>query len=293
MENKKTNSDNIIDGSKTCDVNMTHDASATNAEVKASCDALLKKIIAEDVKMRPKAFFTLKVIALAVVSVLTLVTTVLLFSFVLFSVRASGEMLLLGFGWRGLLIFLTLFPWTTLLIEILLIAALEWLLRQFKFGYRSPVAFLTMAILLLTVALSLFVERGTTLHESLLYQSDKDTLPIIGTFYKEIRQHPDSRELCRCVITDVGNTTITVVADDRDFYATSSHHVVLLPAGIATSSLGRGDRVLIIEENYGDDNKQIRAFRMKKVVAGEIPGRNDRESHRNQEERLKTKAEAR
>ena len=50
--------------------------------------------------MRPKAFFTLKVIALAVVSVLTLVTTVLLFSFVLFSVRASGEMLLLGFGWR-------------------------------------------------------------------------------------------------------------------------------------------------------------------------------------------------
>jgi hypothetical protein len=130
-----------------------------------------------------------------------------------------------------------------------------------------------IALMILTGALSVFVERGTSLHESLLRRADRNTLPILGSFYREIRNHPDSREVCRCVITEVGNTTITVVADDRDMFATSSHHVVILPPGIATSSLGRGDRVLIIEdfdEAYGG---RITAYRMKKVGSHEIPSR--------------------
>jgi hypothetical protein len=89
-------------------------------DIKASCAEILQKIKSDDVKMRPRVYFTIKLIILAIISIITLITTVFLFSFVLFSVRASGEMLLLGFGYRGVVIFLSLFPWKTLFLEIVL-----------------------------------------------------------------------------------------------------------------------------------------------------------------------------
>ena len=59
---------------------------------------VLDKILAHQVTMRPRLFFTFKSIALAVVAILTLLLSVSIGGFILFSIRTSYETSLLGFG---------------------------------------------------------------------------------------------------------------------------------------------------------------------------------------------------
>src|SRR6185369_5791914 len=93
---------------------------------------ILEKIKKGEVEMTPKSRFVFKVVLLISLAVLIFITTVFLVSYTVFSVIVSGHLLLLGFGWKGLLTFMLLFPWTTFCIDIVLVFVLDLLLRRFK-----------------------------------------------------------------------------------------------------------------------------------------------------------------
>ena len=122
---------------------------ANEPDIKAK---VLEKINRGDVHRRPRAYFVAQITVVIALLAVAFALSVFVLSFVIFSVRESGQQFLLGFGQRGIVTFFALFPWIAFVLDILLLVAIEWLSRYFKFGYRLPVAralagFLFLALL--------------------------------------------------------------------------------------------------------------------------------------------------
>jgi hypothetical protein len=151
-------------------------------------ERVLKRIEADDVKAYSKAHFALRMMLLIVVSILILLVSICLFSYICFSVRMSGHGSLSGPGQNGILTFLQFFPWTQLAIDIILVGLLQWLLRKFRFGYHIPVLHLLCALLIVTGATGYVVYRETGFNEMLLQQAEQNHLPPpLENLYKNLR----------------------------------------------------------------------------------------------------------
>jgi hypothetical protein len=122
---------------------------------------VLKRIDADNIQAYPKAHFTVRMILLIVIAVLILLVSICLFSYICFDVRMSGDV----------------FPWTSLVLDIILVGMLQWLLRNFRFGYRIPVLYLLLALLVVTGIAGYVVYRETGFNEMLLREADQNRLP--------------------------------------------------------------------------------------------------------------------
>ena len=143
-------------------------------------DSVLEKIRTNATPMRSGSYFALKVIALSFVTILVLVLSVAICNFVFFSI-----------GLNGPFVFLELFPWWLLILDGILIVLLEWLLRKFRFGYRSPILYLFLGILVLVISLSLLIDRETSFNDDLLHSADQHQLPPpFRNFIEDERQQP-------------------------------------------------------------------------------------------------------
>jgi len=155
-------------------------------------DNLKEKILSDirsgQVHMRPRFYFVLQVAALALLAFVVLVISVFIFNFILFSIRINHVDTLLGFGPRGWGAFIQFFPWTWLLVDILLIAVLEWLLRTFRFGTKIPALYLLGALVAVTLVAGLAIDKGTPLNDDLL-QRHAGLPPPFGDLYSHVRHH--------------------------------------------------------------------------------------------------------
>ncbi|MCE9541881.1 hypothetical protein K8R03_04995 [Candidatus Kaiserbacteria bacterium] len=213
-------------------------------------DTILSQIREGKLHMHSPAYFALRVALLALIVFLALVVSVLIFNFIFFTIRISEEGQLLGFGVRGFLIFLEMFPWTLLAIDIVLVLAAERMLRYFRFGYRNPVVVLIGGLLVLTVLSGLVIDRATPFNDRMLQHARERNLgPLNGLYEGAHRPGPLGGGLCRCVITEVG--TSSVVAYDED--ASSTPITIILPPGFATSSVFKvGDIIYVAGDRDGD-----------------------------------------
>jgi hypothetical protein len=225
-------------------------------------DRLMHKIEAQEISMRPKIYFTLQIAALVLVALATLVVSIIIFNFILFSIRINSHDSLLYFGPRGFEAFLSFFPWPFLLADILLVFMLEFLVRRFRFGTRIPVLYLLLGIFLLTGVTALALDRGTDVNDRLLVRADQRQLPPpLNDFYGGARRHmsPESG-VCKCVVVAIEGSKLTL----RDLTDTTTI-VVLLPPNdprATTTSLRVGDMVLVA----GDvERGMIRAFGLRKL----------------------------
>lgn len=207
---------------------------------------VLEKIQTGKVNMRPHYLFMLQVISLFVVSMLTLLISALLVSFIIFSLIGSGKLFLLGFGWRGFWMFFTLFPWPLLVIEIAFIILLEWLIKKFKFGYRTSLSRLVFVILMASIVISIII-GSTPLHGTLLRRAERRNLPLIGDYYRGIRRPPMSQEIFRGTVSDVGTSSFVLnQASDNDDGILSQRYLIQLPAGVPANALPSfGDTVFV------------------------------------------------
>jgi len=154
-------------------------------------DSILQKIKENEVRMKPKAYFTARMIALAAVALLILVLTVFIFNFIFFSMRVSHHMSLMRSGGHGFLLFLALFPWTLLLADVALIALLENLLRRFRFAYRHPALYIFLILLAVGISAGLVLDRHTPLNDHFLRRADEHGLPgPMNQFYEGARRLP-------------------------------------------------------------------------------------------------------
>lgn len=206
---------------------------------------VLEKIHSGEVAMRPRAFFVARVIAVVVLSVLIFVLTVGIAGFMSFAMRISGEEALLGFGVQGILMFFMVFPWGLFIVDMICVALLEVLLRNFSFGYRIPVLHLLFAILLGATFGGILLDRGAHVHDRIHDQALHGGVPMIGGLYRNAhRPPPPGKGTCRCVVIDITDNIVTVQTDDPRS-STSTFSIVLPPQGPATSSIVVGDVLFV------------------------------------------------
>lgn len=227
---------------------------------------ILQGIQSGEFLMRPKLHFTLRVLATIVVSLAVLAISVFIFNFILFSLRINHHDTLLEFGTDGLVAFLFFFPWLLLIIDIALIALLEWLLRQFRFGYKLPVLYLLLGIIALTGVTGVALDRGTSFNDRMVERTHR-LPPPMGQFYEGVRKPwKKGSGFCHCeivaidgstmIVSDLrkGTTTLTVVFPKHDERAT-------------TTDLKVGDVILIAgKEKEGT----IYAFGVRKIEDGRV-----------------------
>lgn len=212
------------------------------------CDSVLDKIKKGEVQMYSKTYFHLRVIAIITTLILLLITSAFLISYIMFSLRASGTSFLFGFGAQGVMIFLLTFPWALLIIELVLIYILERLIKHFRIGYRSPLLYLLIALLAVSIGSALIIDI-TNLHGSLLDRTKKRQVPLfVGGMYKHVQRPPREMGVTKGKVVSVATTTFVIKEDDGE--DDDDTRTIIAPPGINISTfLKVGDDVIVASKN--------------------------------------------
>ena len=211
---------------------------------------VLNRIRTGNARMHSRAYFHVRVVFTLAVAILTFAVSTFVLSFIVFSVHESGEQFLLGFGGRGVLTFLALFPWLTLIFNIALLFLLEWLLQSYKIGYRFSLLAVFIAIFVISVVLAAIVDLTPT-HSILLDRADRDQLPVIGEMYDNIRDSHQAQGVYRGTIASINGNEIVITHHDNDHDADDGTWTVMLPQA-DTPQLALGDRVYIFGSATGN-----------------------------------------
>jgi hypothetical protein len=223
-------------------------------------EKVLEQIKKEHVSMTPRMYFTFKIVALAVIVILIFFVTAFLISYIFFSIRASGQMSLLGFGRPGILTFILLFPWPILALDLGLLLMLEWLVTKFRFAYRLPFVYVTGGIVVVSVACALIIDSA---HVHPYLEKQVVDRPLPGGLYKQVRQTPHHRGVFQGTVTVVGDRMFIIFYEDKDGAHDDGQRIVFLPENFPEGALPEiGDRVFVAGRVLGDD---IQAFGFKKI----------------------------
>ncbi len=198
---------------------------------------MLQKVRSGAVRARSQSYFVFRLAITILVALVALAVSVFVVSFILFSIHESGEQFLLGFGSRGILTFLSLFPWTLLALDVLILTLLEWLLQGWKIGYRVSLLSVFLAIFIASSLLGL-AANFTPLHGSLLRMADRGELPIIGDTYESIHNSHSESGIFRGIVSAVQPDRITIRHDDKDSDKDEGTHIVILPPGSPAFEVG-------------------------------------------------------
>lgn len=228
---------------------------------------ILEKIKSGEVNMKPKYYFMLKLIALGVTIFLTSIFSTILVSYVLFSIKVSGQFFLLGFGIKGFYHFFMALPWLILILDMLLIVFLDWLLKGFRFGYNSPILMLfVFTLVAITILASLL--NFTSFHNSLMQRAERKNLPLAGSFYDGLRKSHGSQGTFRGKIISIeSTTTFSMMHNDFDMNDEDNNTVeVFVPdtVNMYAMSLVPGDQVFIAGERIPTG---IQAYGIHKLTA--------------------------
>lgn len=224
-------------------------------------ESILESIRARKIGMHSKSYFYARVAALVVVSCLVLLISIFILNFLLFSVRINSQDVFLSFGPRGWSAFLAFFPWELLAIDAVLVGVLLALLRQFKFGYKSPLLYMLGGLIALTLVAGFAIDSTTGINEHFLRQADEHRLPgAFGDFYGHARRPPPPGSgFCRhCTIVAIEGNVLTV--EEVRSEGTTTRVIVLPPndPNATTSMLKVGDIIFVAGDTASDGN--IRAF---------------------------------
>ena len=207
-------------------------------------EKVFAKIRSGEAWMRPRLYFVLRIALLAALAVIAFVLAIFVLSFAFFSIHESGEQFLLGFGQRGLLAFVALFPWWSFLLTALLILLIDHLLRYFKFGYRVSILEIFLVALVVVMVGGVAI-NFTPLHSSLLDSADHDQLPIIGEMYEQIHDPHQEQGVYRGSISSIQGNTFVITHNDNDKDSDDGTWNIVAPAGFDMNTLQVGEPVYV------------------------------------------------
>jgi preprotein translocase subunit SecG len=231
-------------------------------------ERILADISSRNTRVYPRIYFVLRTVLVAIVAILVLVVSIFIFNYVFFSLRVSGQEDLLNFGARGFSSFLEHFPWLLLALDLILTLLLEWLLRRFRFGYRSPILYLLLGIFAVTISAGYLMDRATRVDDALLYQADRNSL--VGPFneiYENIRgSHLVDEGVCECQIIKIDGNVLTA----RDINSTSDLPLtVVLPANYTLPSSVQAGSVVFVAGMLRPSNT-VQAFGLSTLSTSDI-----------------------
>lgn len=201
--------------------------------------------------MHPHSYFTLRTVLISAAAILVLASSFFVLSFVFFSVHASGAQYLLEFSEQGFATFVTLFPWLAFLVAIALLVALEALLRNFKFGYQSPILRIFLWVVIVGAIGSTLLGL-TPLHSSLLSAADNDQLPILGPLYEQVHVSHQTQGVYRGNVTEIKESSFVISHNDTDRDSDAGTQNIIPPAGFDINQLKVGEKVYVGGHEHSD-----------------------------------------
>jgi hypothetical protein len=225
-----------------------------------SKNEILEKIKKGKVKMKPRSYFILRTIVFVLGLIFAFLFAIFLASFIVFTLRASGAWYFPAFGFRGLGLFLTSFPWVLLIFAILLIAVLEIFARKFSLVYRKPLLYSILGIVVIIVLIG-FAVGQTSMHSQLFRSVQEGKLPIMGLMYKGNLMEPSHNACIGEVVevTDSGFQVETVKGESVGVIVSSETY---LPSD---EKIEEGELIMIMGER---ENSIIKAFKVIKIKKG-------------------------
>jgi len=225
---------------------------------------VLQRIHRERLVMKPRLYFTLKLTALILVVLAILGISIFLINFIFFSIRINNQDTLLGFGPRGFTTFLHFFPWSWFIIDLILIAGLQWILRRFRFGYKIPALYLLAGICAISALVGIALDKGTNINDRILRRAEVHRLPapFIGLYGQVRKPFRPKSGVCKCMIVSI-DKNVLIVEDTRSGTTTIRKIILPMDDARATSTLLEiGDSIFIAGDERDDI---IYAFGIRKI----------------------------
>lgn len=194
--------------------------------------------------MRPRVYFILRAVFIGIGALCILAGSLFALSFVFFNIHESGVRFLLEFGEQGLVAFLKLFPWVFLLLFLILLVALELVVRQYTPAYRFSLLRIFLWVLVVGIAGSTFI-GFTPLHASLLSAADTDHLPVLAPLYKQVHESRVTHGVYRGDITSVTESTFVISHNDTDRDSDEGTWTIVPPKGFNRNTLKVGKKVYV------------------------------------------------
>ena len=239
---------------------MDEDKISQNNNLK---NKILNKIKAGEIHMKSKSHFIFKMILIISVAILVLMVSAFLVSYILFSLKTSGQFSLLGFGGRGITEFIIGFPWLILLVDCVLLIILDYLLKNFRIGYHYPIAYLFFGTFILILFFGFIIEL-TPVNGIILRIAEEQRLPIFGGFYGGLRKSHSNVGIFRGTVVSIEGNTFMLKYNDYDIDGDDMIVKVLTPQGFNVgSSLNIGDMVFVAGNLV---NGEIQAYGLQKLL---------------------------
>ena len=217
-----------------------------NEPKKSTREKVLAAIASGRVTMRPRWHFVLRAILLALGVILCALAVLYLGSFIAFTLRQTGVLFAPGFGPHGWFTFFRSLPWFLIGVAVLFLVVLEVLVRRYAFAHREPLLYITIGILAVVIAGSVFI---VPLQRAAFRAARRDGMPFPGQFYRAFGapQFPDIRR--GTVVSRAGNTF--VMEDPRGMQVTV---VIASDTRLAPfdASFGAGDAVVVFGNQDGN-----------------------------------------
>lgn len=217
-------------------------------------DSILASIREKKVTMRSTTFFKAELAFFIFSVVVALIVSTALVSYILFALRINGHDALLGFGAQGIAPFLSVFPWTLLIVDIVLLVVIQRSLQRFSFGYKSPALFALFALIVIIGAVAFALDRGTHVNDDLMREGKRGTLPTpLNEVYGRVRvPAPHDQGIYRGVITEIATSTVVIRHDDLDTDADDKQTRIMLPPRFNASLLVVGMNIYVAgREEHG------------------------------------------
>lgn len=222
-------------------------------------DEVLERIRSGNLRMKPRFFFVLKLGLILFIAALIAVVSIFLVSFISFAIRLNGHDSLLGFGSRGFFLFLELFPWFWLLLDLVLIVLLGWILRRFKFAYRRSLLLVLVVLSIIAGAVGIVFDHGTRFHDDRLDEAERGELfmPFESLYERVHTRAPAEFGVYRGFVVRIAETDFSITYDDGDGDFDDGMWRIVPPDDFEVEELFIGDRVYVAGDEDGD---VIRAY---------------------------------
>ncbi len=229
---------------------------------------ILEKIKKNEITPHSKFYFKLRMTSVIIVAVAVFLITALLLSFIIFSMKIGGQFALIGFGHHGWEVFLVTFPWILFFLDLILMILLGWLLRTFRFGYKSPALYLLAGLLGLTILSAVVFEGETSFHNRLFLEAEKDNLPSpFEELYEHVHRPPPSGHgIFRGMIASISDGTLVVNIESPDSTSTMPFKVIISPS--QNTDAYQVGQLIFIDGVIINDQIQAEGIR----EAPEVPG---------------------
>ncbi len=192
-------------------------------------DQVIEAISGGQVKIRPKWQVLVKSGLVILICVLLAIVLFYLESFIIFSLRHTGIILLPTFGPRGWLAFLLYLPWLLILLSLILILVLEVLLRRYSLAYHRPLLY---SLLVILVGAGFIGYLLAPCHQTIYRVASENRLPLAGHFYRDL-DNRDFSGVRHGVMVSVSGTnfviqswdgaTSSVIVGDTDDFRSGVH----------------------------------------------------------------------